>query len=132
MCLKATSICENDEKSSKQITSCNDRISTRGRNEKSPALQRGLMNTGCGFVIKIHSICADCLLFMQNPQKRAFSRQSTTEAALREAQNIFRQMASGIHIGLAALDQQAAQAAFQNQFHLFSHHGGIVDFQLGK
>ena len=45
-CLKVTNICENGEKSSKQITCCNDQKSTVARKEKSPALQRGLMNSG--------------------------------------------------------------------------------------
>ncbi|KKF36300.1 hypothetical protein SY86_14015 [Erwinia tracheiphila] len=44
MCLKATNIVENDEKSSKKITCCNDQKSTVARKGKSPALQRGLMN----------------------------------------------------------------------------------------
>ncbi|WP_237765993.1 hypothetical protein, partial [Escherichia albertii] len=41
---KVTNIGENDEKYNKQITCCNDRKSTVARKEKSPALQRGLMN----------------------------------------------------------------------------------------
>lgn len=43
-CLKVTNICENGEKSSKQITCCNDQKSTVARKAKSPAFQRGLMN----------------------------------------------------------------------------------------
>ncbi|PSY36851.1 hypothetical protein C7B09_24530 [Escherichia albertii] len=43
-CLKVTNIGENGEKYNKQITCCNDRKSTVARKEKSPALQRGLMN----------------------------------------------------------------------------------------
>lgn len=51
-CLKVTNICENGEKSSKQITCCNDQKSTVARKGKSPALQRGLMNIGAGLGIE--------------------------------------------------------------------------------
>ncbi|RSC15585.1 hypothetical protein EGS84_00830 [Citrobacter koseri] len=44
--LKVTNIFENGEKSSKQITCCNDQKSTVAKKGKSPALQRGLMNFG--------------------------------------------------------------------------------------
>lgn len=50
--LKVTNICENGEKSSKQITCCNDQKSTVARKGKSPALQRGLMNIGAGLGIE--------------------------------------------------------------------------------
>lgn len=52
-CLKVTNICENGEKSSKQITCCNDQKSTVARKEKSPAFQRGLMNSGAGLGIDL-------------------------------------------------------------------------------
>lgn len=54
-CLKVTNICENGEKSSKQITCCNDQKSTVAKKGKSPALQRGLMNIGAG--LGIESCC---------------------------------------------------------------------------
>ncbi|MFI7785512.1 hypothetical protein EN46_18405 [Citrobacter amalonaticus] len=46
MSLTAKNICRNGVKSSKQITCCNDQKSTVARKEKSPAFQRGLMNSG--------------------------------------------------------------------------------------
>ncbi|RLY04914.1 hypothetical protein EAI44_13235 [Escherichia coli] len=52
MCLKATNIVKNGEKSSKQITCCNDQKSTVTRKGKSPAFQRGLMNSGAGLGIE--------------------------------------------------------------------------------
>ncbi|PSZ93357.1 hypothetical protein C9E23_27445 [Escherichia coli] len=51
-CLKVTNIGENGEKYNKQITCCNDRKSTVARKEKSPALQRGLMNLVPGLGIE--------------------------------------------------------------------------------
>jgi UDP-N-acetylglucosamine enolpyruvyl transferase len=47
-------------------------------------------------------------------------------------QNIFRQPLGGIDIGLAAVHQHPAEAAFNNQIHLLCHHRRIVHFQRGQ
>ncbi|MCH7154768.1 hypothetical protein EFJ91_17245 [Escherichia coli] len=51
-CLKVTDICENGEKYSTQITCCNGQKFTVARKRKSPAFQRGLMNSGAGLGIE--------------------------------------------------------------------------------
>ena len=60
------------------------------------------------------------------------SGQGTAHTALGKTQNVFCQATRGIDIRLAALDQQSAQAAFNDQLHLLCDHCWIVNFELAK
>ena len=60
------------------------------------------------------------------------SGQGAAHTALGKTQNVFCQATRGIDIRLAALDQQSAQAAFNDQLHLLCDHCWIVNFELAK
>ena len=60
------------------------------------------------------------------------SGQGAAHTALGKTQNVFCQATRGIDIRLAALDQQSAQAAFNDQLHLLCDHCRIVNFELAK
>ena len=58
--------------------------------------------------------------------------QRPAHTALSKAQDIFSQAVCRFHISMTTIHQHAAQAAFQHQFHLFSDHCRVVNFQRGQ